>query len=251
NLNTADITVVVLTKNEEANLGRTLESIPSGCSVLVVDARSTDRTAEIAHAHGATVVLREWRGFLDARLFALGQVRTGWTFMLDADEALDQTLRNEIVAANVDAIAGFVVTRATFFCGKVLRQWSREKFLRIFGTDRVTLASHPIIGGADVQIHERWQTKGTVRELSGFLMHYSYPTVASYRSKFETYTSLEAQSRHAKAGRISATVPAAVLRFLHTTLFRGGLKDGWRGVYVAFWSAMYPVVVARKIRHHA
>ena len=243
--------MVVLTKNEELNLSRALESIPSGCCVLVVDAHSTDRTAAIARDHGATVVQRDWKGFLDARLFALGQVRTAWTLMLDADEAVDEQLRASIHAVDADQVAGFVLKRATFFCGKILRQWAAEKFLRLFVTGRVTLVSHPVTGGADVQIHERWTTTGAVRELPGLLLHYSYPTVASYRSKFEAYTSLEAQSRHPKTGRIPTTGMTAALRFLHAVFFRGGLRDGWRGLYVAFWSAMYPVVVARKIRYHS
>ncbi len=216
-----------------------------------MDARSTDRTAAIAREHGATIVERDWKGFLDARLFALGQVRTAWTLMLDADEALDERLRESIREAEAGEVAGFIVKRGTFFCGKILRQWAAEKFLRLFVTQRVTLLSHPVTGGADVQIHERWATTGPVRELPGLLLHYSYPTVASYRSKFDAYTSLEAQSRHPKTGRLSSTALAAAMRFSHAVLFRGGLRDGWRGVYVAFWSAMYPVVVARKIRYHA
>lgn len=216
----------------------------------MVDAHSTDRTATIARDLGAAVVEREWKGFLDARLFALGQVRTAWTLMLDADEALDEQLKAEICAVDAEGMAGFILKRATFFCGRILRQWSAEKFLRLFVTGRVTLVSHPVTGGADVQIHERWTTTGPVRELPGLLLHYSYPTVASYRSKFEAYTSLEAQSRHPKTGRIRTVGVMAALRFFHATFFRGGLRDGWRGLYVAFWSAMYPVVVARKIRYH-
>jgi glycosyltransferase involved in cell wall biosynthesis len=217
----------------------------------VVDAHSTDRTAAIARDHGATVVQRDWKGFLDARLFALGQVKTGWTLMLDADEALDDELREAIRRVDAAGFAGFTLKRATFFCGKILRQWSAEKFLRLFITGRVTLASHPVTGGADVQIHERWSTTGRVGELPGLLLHYSYPTVASYRSKFEAYTSLEAQSRHPKAGRMPDYRLIALLRFLHAIFFRGGLRDGWRGLYVSFWSSMYPVVVARKIRYRS
>ncbi len=187
---------------------------------------------------------------MDARLFALGQVQTAWTFMLDADEVLDQTLRDAIVSTDPEGQAGYVITRATFFCGRILRQWAREKFLRLFLTNRVTLASHPVSGGADVQIHERWKTTGPVSELPGFLLHYSYPSIAAYRTKFEVYTSLEAQSHHPVTRDLRATTLSAILRFLYTALFRGALRDGWRGLYVAFWSAMYPVVVARKIRYH-
>ncbi len=215
-----------------------------------MDSRSTDRTTAIARDYGARIVERDWKGFLDARLFALGQVKTAWTLMLDADEALDEQLQDAIRSVDPSGVAGFVVKRATFFCGKILRQWAEERFLRLFVTGRVTLVSHPVTGGADVQIHERWTTTGPVRELPGLLLHYSYPTVASYRAKFEAYTSLEAQSRHPKTARTPITAVTALLRFLHAALFRGGLRDGWRGLYVAFWSAMYPVVVARKIRYH-
>ena len=59
--------------------------------LLVLDARSCDRTVEFARSAGAEVIEREWSGFVDARRFALSQVRTSWTLMIDADEALRMT----------------------------------------------------------------------------------------------------------------------------------------------------------------
>lgn len=68
---------------------RALASVPIGSPLLVIDAESQDATVEIARAHGATVVVRPWAGFVTTRSFALTHVATPWTFMLDADESLD------------------------------------------------------------------------------------------------------------------------------------------------------------------
>ncbi|MBV9271742.1 MAG: glycosyltransferase family 2 protein, partial [Candidatus Eremiobacteraeota bacterium] len=109
-MNLTEITAVVLTRNEERNVPRALHSLPSEMPVLVVDARSTDATVEIAEFAGATVITRPWEGFLKARLFALTQVRTPWVFMLDADEELTAELRASLRACDGSADA-YRVTR--------------------------------------------------------------------------------------------------------------------------------------------
>ena len=91
------ITAVVLTRDEERNLPRALTSLPRGASVFVLDAGSRDHTVQFARGAGARVVQREWTDFVDARRFALSQVETPWTLMIDADEALDDVLCDAIL----------------------------------------------------------------------------------------------------------------------------------------------------------
>jgi hypothetical protein len=212
--------------------------------LLVLDACSDDHTVQFARAAGATVVQREWTDFVDARRFALTQVRTPWTLMVDADEALDDVLRDAILAAP-ERRDGYRVRRTTYFCGKPMRIWRDEPLLRLFRTDRAALEAHPAAAGF-APVHEAWSSDGDVGDLAGTLLHYSYPDVATYRQKYDLYTDLEAHGVPHATSSFLVACGAAIPRLAWLLLGRGALLDGPRGWYVAYRSAVYPAVAARK-----
>jgi glycosyltransferase involved in cell wall biosynthesis len=222
--------------------------VPSGARVLVVDAESTDDTVALATAAGAEVVVRPWEGFVATRRFALGLVETPWTFMLDADEALDAPMRAAIAATTPAAnVCGYRVLRVNYFCGRAISGagWGGERLLRLFRTDRARIEARPAAGG-DAEVHERWVADGEVLEFDGALHHDSYPTVASYHEKFARYTSLESRGVRGTPPAAARASLLAVVRFPWLLFARGGWRDGWRGAFIAFYSALYPAVVAFK-----
>ncbi|MFY9711048.1 MAG: glycosyltransferase family 2 protein [Candidatus Cybelea sp.] len=218
--------------------------MPRGIRILVLDARSRDHTVQFARSAGATVLERDWTDFVDARRFALEQVETPWVLMIDADEALDDVLRDAIggAAENVDA---YVVRRTTYFCGHPMRIWSNEPLVRLFRRDRIKLAARPAAAG-EAPIHEAWTSDGPTSELPGTLLHYSYPDAAAYRAKYDRYTTLEAQQMHASAAALAAAGGTGLLRLAWLLLAKAALLDGPRGWYVAYRSAFYPAVAMRK-----
>jgi glycosyltransferase involved in cell wall biosynthesis len=235
-------------KDEERNLARALGSVPQGARLLAIDAESSDRSVAIARRHGCEVVVRPWAGFVETRRYALGKVQTPWTFMLDADEQLDAILSAALAELKPEpATDGYTVARATFFCGQMMRHgsWGEERLLRLFRTGRANLVAEPVAGGA-AQLHERWTVPGRTGRLQGTLLHYSYPSLADYRAKFERYTSLEAQGLPASALGLGRAIGLAALRAPYAFFVKSGWRDGWRGAYVALASAWYPVVVAWK-----
>lgn len=211
--------------------------------VFVLDACSRDRTAEFARAASAEVVERPWTDFVDARTFALSRVSTPWALMLDADEELEDDLRDAIVAAKGD-VDGYRVRRSTYYCGKPLRMWRNEALLRLFRVGRARLES----GSGAAAIHERWVCDGPVADLPGTLLHYSYPDAASYRAKFARYTDIEGASLRFSLLRVAWEWLLLWPRFAWLLIRRGELLDGWRGIVAAYWSARYRYVAARKAR---
>ncbi len=227
---------------------RALASVPPGAPLLVVDAQSQDETVAIARAAGADVIVRQWAGFVTSRAFALGCVRTPWTFMLDADESLDTALRAAVSAAEpLSQTDAYRIARATYFCGRPMHHgaWGGETLVRLFRTDRGRLVAEPVAGG-NTELHERWVVPGEVRRLAGLLRHDSYPTVAAYRQKFARYTALEARGLAPSRAAVLRAAAVAPLRFGWLLVARGGWRDGWRGTFVSFASACYPVAVAWK-----
>ncbi len=106
------LTIVILTKNEENTLARCLSALPKGYDVVVLDSGSTDRTLDIARAHGCLIRQHDWEGYAQQRNYALEEcgVATPWVLFIDADEVFHQeffawaeaALEREL--ASVDAV---------------------------------------------------------------------------------------------------------------------------------------------------
>ncbi|MDH2909037.1 MAG: glycosyltransferase family 2 protein, partial [Candidatus Eremiobacteraeota bacterium] len=238
----SDVTAVILTKNEERRLPRTLASLPAAMPVLILDAESSDGTQRIAREYGARLLVRAWSDFVDARRFALAQVTTAWAFFVDADEVLDESLRAAIADARED-LDGYLVRRDTSFGGRPLRMWSGERLLRCFRVDAVRVESFPTAGGS-AALHERFICDGSIGELPGVLQHDSYADAAEYRRKFARYTEIEARGLPRSFSRAARESLLVAWRLAKFGLLRGALLDGPRGWYVMWWSALYPTVVA-------
>ncbi len=227
---------------------RALASVPLPARLLVIDAQSTDETIALAGERQAQVIVRPWAGFVSTRRFALASVRTPWTFMLDADEALDAEAARALGAAQPEADTnGYTLARHTYFCERRIRGggWGGEAPLRLFRTAVARLAAHPAAGGV-AELHESWNVPGRIDHLTGTLHHYSYPTLASYRSKFSRYTALEASGLQASRARFARALAIAAGRAPWLFFARGGWRDGWRGAFIALASAAYPLAVAWK-----
>ena len=97
------LSVVIITYNEEANIGRTLASVQPLVAdgkgeIIVVDSGSTDRTVEIAKSFGAKVFIEEWQGYAAQKNSAIDKAEGDWILSLDADEEVEQSLSSEIAA---------------------------------------------------------------------------------------------------------------------------------------------------------
>ncbi len=216
--------------------------------VLVIDHGSTDRTRDIARERRAQVIDRPWEGFVAERRFALAQVRTPWTLMIDADEALDDRLRAAIAEAS-DEFNGYLLARTTFYCGRALRMWRNEQLLRLFRTHDVRVEPWPTAGGS-AHLHERWTCEPPMGALPGTLLHYSYPTHAAYAAKYDWYTSIEARGLPASRSRAAGELLRAVPRFGWYVFVKGAIADGVSGVRIAWLSALYPAMVRIKALRH-
>jgi glycosyltransferase involved in cell wall biosynthesis len=95
------LSVVIITHNEETNIGRTLASVlplvaDGKGEIIVVDSGSTDRTVEIANSYCAKVFVEEWRGYAAQKNSGIDKADGDWILSLDADEEVDPTLAQEI-----------------------------------------------------------------------------------------------------------------------------------------------------------
>lgn len=138
NRNCSDITVIVLTKNEQQNIKQCLESIGSFAkNILIVDSGSTDKTLEIAAKYNTEIVIHDFVSYAHQYNWVLDncKITTTWILRLDADEILTDALKNEILSecdkhAN-DSVNGFLVEFKIFFMNKLLKYAGNYPFLNM------------------------------------------------------------------------------------------------------------------------
>src|SRR5688572_10365759 len=134
------LTVVIITKNEERNIARALDSVSKiADEIIVVDSYSTDQTKAICEQKGAHFIQKEWQGYAATKDFANGLAKSAYIFSLDADEAVDKTLEKAILAEKSKGFSGiYSVNRLTNYCGKWIHHsgWYTDKKIRIFPKDK-------------------------------------------------------------------------------------------------------------------
>lgn len=186
-----DITVIILTKNEEKNIEHSISSAKQIADrIIVVDCGSDDNTVEIARAFGADVYYHEWQGHAKQFNWALDNcdINTGWVFRLDADERISPELAYEInkkLISKNDDVNGFSMRWQMYFMGKHLKHGGTHKpyFLRLFrfGTGRVE----------DKLMDEHIIVNGKVEKLKCDLIHYDYKGLDAWLNKHIWYSNLE------------------------------------------------------------
>lgn len=237
------LSVVIITKNEQANLPRALASVmplvaDGAGEIVVVDCGSTDRTVEIARAHGARVFVEPWKGFSRQKNSALDKASGDWILSLDADEELAPRLVAEIgaVLRDADAADGYWMPRANIFMGRVMRHgvWSGDWQLRLIrrGAGRFS----------DRVVHEFIQVAGPTARLQGTLVHWTSPDLATLIDKLNRYSTLAAEAAVARKPRgfnfvLIAIVPP--LQFFKFYILWLGFLDGREGLLLNACYAMH------------
>lgn len=192
-----DITVIVLTKNEELNIRRSLLSVKNLAKrIIVVDSGSTDKTCEIATELGAEVVVHEFITHGQQFNWALKElnVDTKWVFRLDADEEVTPELAEEILAKcekhSDDDVNGLVGNFRIYFMGKFLKHGGMYPFYRltIFKTGKGFVDEK---GMRDQTI----LSEGKVEYLKNDFNHYDFKSLEAWISKHNWYSSLEVKNK--------------------------------------------------------
>ena len=241
------LSVVVVCRNEEANLARCLESVRFADDIVVADSRSTDRTTEIARQFGARTFTIDWSGFGSAKQFAVDQAAGEWILSIDADEALSPGLADEIrgIVASTPSCDGYDMPRLTNFLGRWIRHsgWYPDRVLRLFRKGRGQFT--------EATVHEALVVNGPVGHCRHDLRHYSYPTLELYFEKFNRYTTLGAEQAFARGERASVfdlTIrPAAAL--VKHYISKAGFLDGIEGLMISVLSSCAVLVKYAKLRH--
>ncbi|MDR2861128.1 MAG: glycosyltransferase family 2 protein [Syntrophobacterales bacterium] len=228
------LSAVIITKNEEANIGRCLTSVREiADEIIVVDSGSTDRTVDIARNLGAQVHHQDWLGFDKQRNHAASLARMDYILFLDADEEVSGDLRSSIREALANRnCAGWKIHRKTYYLGKVLHHaWHHEWLLRLVKRGE---------GRFEGDLHEKMICKGKVGRVRGLLFHYSYKNLTDQMNRLVGYARQSALIME-KRGRkfyLFNLILNPMWAFFKVFL-RGGFMEGYRGILIAVFEATY------------
>lgn len=263
----ADLTTIILTKNEEKNIARCLKAVkPISKRIIVVDSGSTDRTLDIATEFGADVMMHKLSPFYYAEqfLYAMekGGITTKWVLRLDADEEFTPEAAAELeqlMAENADTDVNGIVVRFTVnFMGRDLKHGGVYPFRKLlcfkYGKGNIEnrkMDEHIVL------------FEGRSVEMKNDSIHHAYTDLTSWISKHNSYATREAEDYFAFAQGSSSgadsldgtasgkrklkfglyyKLPSGLRTwayYMYRLIIKGGFLDGREGRIYAFMQAFW------------
>ncbi len=228
-----NLSVVIITYNEERNIGRCLDSVRAiADEIIVLDSFSTDKTAEIALSKGAIVKQQPFKGYIEQKNYALEMASHHYILSLDADEALNETLVNSILEEKAKfSHRTYTMNRCTNYCGRFIRHgsWYPDKKLRLF--------DKRIARWGGINPHDKIEldTPCVARHLKGDILHFSYASIEEHIEQNNKFSSISASALYQAGKRTNPLnmVVNPIWAFIHGYLLKAGFLEGFYGFVIA------------------
>ena len=222
------ITVLTLIPNAGDRLPRCLESVKWADDLFcVVDPKTTDGSDDVARRYSNHVVVHEYVNAAAQRNWAIPQIDTEWTLVLDADEWVSDELAERIRAIIRDpgSVDGYDIRRLSYFFGKKMEHcgWERDYNLRLFRTRKGRYL--------DRRVHSKVIVDGSAGRIDEPMYHDTYRTFDEYFSTFQRFTTWGAQDAYecGKRTHVWDLTLRPLLRFFKMYILRQGFRDGYHG----------------------
>ena len=228
------ISAVIIVRDAEQTIGKTLESLRWFDEVIVYDNGSTDRTLEIIGSFpNVSLHEGEFLGFGPTKNHAAGLARHDWVLLVDSDESVSDELFTSIAAAALsDSKTAYSVLRANYFRGKHVRHsgWGADWLVRLYHRGGTQVS--------DISVHEVVlpPSGGRVVRLRGELSHDAVRELSEFLVKIDRYSEIR------RNGDWSIRSPAMAFlssfwAFVRSYILKLGFLDGWRGLEIAVCDA--------------
>lgn len=231
------LSVVIITFNEENNIGRCIDSVQDiADDIVVVDSFSTDNTKMICLEKGVRFIEHKFEGHIEQKNWAVTQAKYPHILSLDADELPDKIMKDSILAVKENwTHDAYSFNRLNNYCGKWVKHcgWYPDKKLRLWDSTKGAW------GG--VNPHDTYILKpgATRAHLKGDILHYSFYTVSQHMlqiNKFTDISSLAAFKKGKKSGFFKIYINPK-WKFIRDYIFKLGFLDGYYGWVICKTSA--------------
>ncbi len=243
------LSAVVLTKNEENNIEKCLQSLDFCDEIIVIDDFSTDATVSLTKRYKTRIFTRKLQSdFAAQRNYAAEKTKGEWLLYVDADEIVSNELARDIIVEVMRQKTihdAYYIRRRDHFLDKII---TRGEVLETYekGLIRLVKKDSGIWQG---EVHEVFITKGKVGRLSRFIDHYPHPTVTDFIKKINYYSSIRANELYKRNKKVSIFeimfVPFS--KFIYTYIVRQGFLDGSEGFIYSFFMSFHSFLVRAKL----
>lgn len=226
-----NISAVVLAKNNQKTIEKTLNALVEFDDVVVYDNGSTDDTIEIVKKFSNVNLIKgEFKGFGWTKNQAASFAKNNWILVVDSDEVIDKELLKELKEKILDNNCVYKLNFKAFYKDIQIKHcgWNNQKIKRLYNKSVTSYNSN--------DVHEDIITDNLKIEiLRGNVEHYSYQTISEFIIKADRYSSLFAQNN---VGKKSSSPAKAFFNglysFIKTYFFKQGFRDGYVGLIIAF-----------------
>lgn len=231
-----NLSLVIITFNEEKNIERCLQSVQSVVDeIIIVDSFSTDKTIEICQKYNTTIIQQKWLGYSDQKNLGNHKSSNDYILSLDADEALSETLIQSILELKKNGFKGaYSFNRLNNYCGKWIKHtaWYPDKKLRIWNKNE---------GQWKGDIHEEitFDTDIKNHHIKGDLLHYSFYSIEEHINVINKFSSSKAEALYRKRKKVNLfkLLLKPLLKFFIIYIIKRGFMDGYYGYVISKNSA--------------
>lgn len=234
------LSVIIIAKNEEKNIGDCLDSLSWTDEIVLIDDNSDDNTEKIIksknHKNKIKVFKKKMdKGFGDQKNFALKQATNDWILSLDCDERVTRDLAAEIEIILSDPhFDAYYIQRESYYCGYKIQfsGWRNDFVLRLFKKEKARFS--------DRLVHEKIIDDNLeTTNLKNKLIHRSFDTHEQVLKKINLYSTLSALEMYKNKKTVSfiAILLKTFLSFIKTFILKLGFLDGKAGLMLAISNA--------------
>ena len=225
------ISAIVLAKNNDNTIRKTLQSLVAFEDVVVYDNGSTDNTMNIVQEFkNVNLIEGPFKGFGWTKNKAVSFAKNDWVIIIDSDEVIDEILLNTLKTKKLDENTVYQLNFKAYYkdiqvkyCG-----WNNQKIKRMYNKKITSYNMN--------DVHEDIISDNlNIELLDGNVEHYSYHTISQFIIKADHYSTLFA---HNNLGKKSSSPLKAILNgiysFIKTYFFKRGFLDGYVGLIISF-----------------
>ena len=228
------LSVSIITKNEESNIKRCLDSIKWADEIIIVDSGSTDNTLEICQTYNCKIIETEWLGFGKTKQIGVNAATHDWVLSIDADEEVSNELKREILELTQSTqFNAFNIKRVSYYLKKRIKYsgWQTDYPLRLFNKNHGNFN--------DASVHEAViMDNSEITCIHESILHYPFPTISIHINKIDRYSQLGAENlfNKKKNTTIVYAVLSGIIKFIKMYIFKKGFLDGKEGFILAVLS---------------
>ena len=254
----ASLSVVIITKNEETNIGICIDSVAAiADEIIVLDSFSTDKTAEICYQKGVEFHQHAFDGHIQQKNRAKDLAKSDWILSLDADERPSGQLLQNIAALKSSNFrgnaSGYTMNRLNFYCGKPIKTcgWYPDTKLRLWKKNSGSWTG--------INPHDRFELdNGLISEhLQGDILHNTYPTHDDMVRQAKKFAQIAANQflQKSTAWLCFKMLMSPPFKFIRNYFIKLGFTEGFAGFQICRYQAWevftkYRLAISLKFKQH-